>query len=134
MNRAVISVGSNIDPEENIKRAAEILAGEERLLRTSAPVRTKPVGVTGQPDFLNGAFLIETEKDADGLRASLKEIERRLGRVRSADKSGPRTMDLDIIVFNGEVIDADYFRYDFVRNAVDELRRSTGDGLKEKTK
>jgi len=134
MNTAVISMGSNIDPEENIKRAGEILSRNVRVVSVSGPVRTKAVGPAGQPDFLNSAILIETEKEMGELKTLLKSIEKKLGRTRSADRSGPRTMDLDIIVFNNAVVDADYFRYDFVRDAVDELTPGAGDGLKEKTK
>lgn len=134
MNSAVISVGSNIEPEKNVERAREIISSQERLVSVSRFVKTRPVGLKDQPDFLNGAFLIETEKDADELRASLKAIEKRLGRKRTSEKYGPRTIDLDIVVFNGEVIDGDYFNYNFVRDSVDELFNSAGAELKEENK
>ena len=67
---------------------------------------TKPVGKTDQPNFLNAAALIETELGAAELKAQvLQDIERTLGRVRSADKNAPRTIDLDITLFNDEVLD-----------------------------
>ena len=121
MNSAVISVGSNIDPEGNIKKARRLLSREQRLLSVSTLVRTSPVGLKDQPDFLNGAFLIETALGAEGLRAYLKDVEQRLGRKRTREPNAPRTIDLDLVVFNGVIIDDDYFRYEFVRRAVDEL-------------
>ncbi|MFQ5354101.1 MAG: 2-amino-4-hydroxy-6-hydroxymethyldihydropteridine diphosphokinase [Thermodesulfobacteriota bacterium] len=121
MNRAVISVGSNISPEENIKAAEDILREEQGLLKVSTFRRTAPVPPAEGPDFINGAFLIETPLDREGLKTFLMGVERRLGRIRGHDRFAPRTMDLDITVFNGAVVDDDYYKYDFVRNAVEEL-------------
>lgn len=121
MNIAVISVGSNIDPEINIEKARSLLAGEHELLGESSFVRTKPIGYLEQPDFINGAFLISTEMEQGALERNLKKIERALGRVKSAIKFGPRTIDLDIVVWNGKVVDRDFYERDFVRNACFEL-------------
>jgi 2-amino-4-hydroxy-6-hydroxymethyldihydropteridine diphosphokinase len=121
MNIAVISVGSNIDPQVNIERARCLLAGEHELLGESSFVRTKPIGYLKQPDFLNGAFLISTELDQEELEKNLKEIEKALGRVKTAIKFGPRTIDLDIVVWNGNVISRDFYERDFVRNACCDL-------------
>ena len=121
MTRAIISFGSNIDPEENIGKVRDILSSDGLLNGESVLVRTKPVGIVDQPDFLNGAFLIETEMAEEELRKYLKALETFLGRVREGGKDGPRTMDLDIIVFNGEIVDDDYYKYGFVRLAVLEL-------------
>ena len=121
MNLAVIMVGSNIDPEFNLKKAREYLEKEQNLLAESSPVTTKPIGYKYQPDFVNGAFLISTELDMEILERSLKQIEVRLGRQKAADKYGPRTIDLDIVVWNGKVVNRDFYERDFVRKAVFEL-------------
>ncbi len=121
MNIAVISVGSNIDPEVNIEKGRSLLAGEHELLGESSFVRTKPIGHLEQPDFVNGAFLISTELDQEELERNLKKIEKALGRVKSAIKFGPRTIDLDIVVWNGKVVSRDFYARDFVRNACCEL-------------
>lgn len=121
MNRAVVGVGSNIDPEENVGRAREILSKEENMVAASKFSFTAPEGIPDQPDFLNGAFLIETELDEAALRFYLKGVEERLGRVRGAQKDGPRSIDLDLVVFNSDIVDDDYYRYGFVRRAVLEL-------------
>jgi len=121
MNIAVISVGSNIEPEKNVSKAASLLEKEQKLLQRSAFITTKPIGSAEQPDFLNGAFLVATELDIQGLKSSLKRIERKMGRVRQAEKYSPRVIDLDIVVWNGEVVDKDFYERDFLRNAVREV-------------
>ena len=121
MNIAVISVGSNIDPEANIEKARALLAREHELLGESAFVRTKPIGYRKQPDFVNGAFLVCTALDREGLERNLKEMEKKLGRVKTGIKFGPRAIDLDIVVWNGEVVDRDFYERGFVRKACCEL-------------
>lgn len=121
LNKAIISVGSNIEPETHIERAKEMIASEHTLAGVSNFIQTSPQGFAEQADFMNGAFSIETELDIEGLEAYLKEVEAKLGRVRTENKNGPRRIDLDITVFNGKIIDDDFYRYDFVRKAVTEL-------------
>ncbi len=121
MNRVIVGIGSNIDPYAHIERALFLLAKDHRLLRSSSLKVTVPVGFTEQPDFVNGAALLETELDFDRFVNYLKSVETMLGRIRSPNKFGPRTIDLDIVVWNGAIIDEDYNRRDFLRNAVDEL-------------
>lgn len=126
MNRAVVSVGSNIEPEKNIERARRIIAGELELVGESAFVRTRPIGFANQPDFVNGAFLIATGLERDHLRRYLKEVEKRIGRVRRPNRFGPRRIDLDIVVWNGEVVDDEYYERDFLRTACCELLPELG--------
>ncbi|RJP57912.1 MAG: 2-amino-4-hydroxy-6-hydroxymethyldihydropteridine diphosphokinase [Candidatus Auribacter fodinae] len=121
MNCAVISVGSNIEPYINIEQARSLLGEQVTFIRQSALVQTKPLGFSEQPDFINGAFLIKTSMNQDDLTVVLKGIEKKLGRVKTADKNGPRTIDLDIVVWNGNIIDNDYYTRDFLRQSVREL-------------
>lgn len=121
MNRAVISVGSNIRPDENIPLARRRIAKGVKLLAESRFVETEPIGFADQPNFVNGAFLIETEMDLDELRKWLRRVEDELGRVRTANKYGPRTIDLDVVVWNGRIVDDDVYRRDFLRSTVLEL-------------
>jgi 2-amino-4-hydroxy-6-hydroxymethyldihydropteridine diphosphokinase len=120
-NQALISVGSNIEPDKHIQQARAILAAEHRLLDESQLIRTAPEGITDQPDFLNGAWLVETELDAEAFNAYLKGVEDRLGRDRTGPKFGPRTLDLDVIGWNGQVVHHDYPARSFVVMPVDEL-------------
>lgn len=121
MNTAVIGVGSNIDPERNIARAKKRIAGDHRLIRTSSFVRTRPIGISDQPDFLNGVFLIETRFNRKSLRHWLQAMEDELKRDRSLPKYGPRTIDLDIVIWNGRVVDQDIYQRDFLKTAVLEV-------------
>ncbi len=105
-NRAYISLGSNISPERNLPEAVRRLAGHCRLLAVSPVYETQPVGMTEQPSFLNAAVLVETDLGASDLKSRvLLAIERELGRVRTADKNSPRTIDLDISLFNNETLE-----------------------------
>ncbi len=105
MTRAVIACGSNQDdPQAQLPSAERKIAGTPgvKLLAVSALYDTKPVGMADQPDFLNGAFLVETRLTAKELLAVLVRIEREQGRVRDIPQ-GPRTLDLDLIFFGAEV-------------------------------
>jgi 2-amino-4-hydroxy-6-hydroxymethyldihydropteridine diphosphokinase len=126
LHECLISLGSNIDPEHYFDRALTILSQECRLLARSAAIRTTPVGYQHQPDFLNAALLVSTSLEREAFRAYLKEVEDRLGRVRGAIKSGPRTMDLDMVAWDGEVIDQGYYQYDYVKVPVDEVLANSG--------
>jgi 2-amino-4-hydroxy-6-hydroxymethyldihydropteridine diphosphokinase len=120
-NIALIGIGSNIDPEHNIKAMMELLEKAVKVIRVSSFIKTRPVGIADQPDFTNGAVMAETHLKQDELIKILKEIEDRLGRDRSAPKSGPRTIDLDLIVWNGRIIDSDYYNREFVRRSINEI-------------
>lgn len=121
MNRVIVSIGSNIDPDEHIRRMLDILRAESCLIGVSEFVRTKPIGIENQPDFVNGAALIETPLDRPELTRYLKSVEDRLGRDRSQARFGPRTIDLDIVVWNNQVVDDDYHTRDFIRKAAASL-------------
>lgn len=104
--RAVIACGSNMgEKEDYIKNAMEQLAGDAkcRLLRSADLIVTKPYGGVEQDDFVNGAFLIETLYEPEELLAFLNRLEAEAGRERLIHW-GPRTLDLDIIFYEDEVI------------------------------
>lgn len=121
LNTAVIGVGSNIDPAKNIRGAKLIFERAKILRRTSHFQKTAPIGGSDQPDFLNGAFLVETEMGKSAFKRWMRGVEKRLGRVKGADKHGPRTIDLDIVVWNGKITDDDFYEREFLRDAVMEL-------------
>lgn len=104
MKQACIALGSNLDdPVRQLRRALQFLAGHPaiRLRAQSSFYRTAPVGYAGQPDFVNAAALLDTALSAPGLLAVLQQAETEAGRVRSF-RNAPRTLDLDIIDYNGE--------------------------------
>jgi 2-amino-4-hydroxy-6-hydroxymethyldihydropteridine diphosphokinase len=105
LHQVYLSIGSNIDPEMNVPRAIKLLREHWRDLVISTAYETPAVGSPG-PDFINLAVGLNTPLDAASLKQQvLAPIENRLGRVRSADKNAPRTIDLDILVFDDTVID-----------------------------
>jgi dihydroneopterin aldolase/2-amino-4-hydroxy-6-hydroxymethyldihydropteridine diphosphokinase len=109
--RVFVSLGSNIDAEQNLREAVRRLArcthrSHCRLLAVSPVYETQPVGKTDRPDFLNAAALIETDLPAAELKSQvLSAIEAELGRVRTADKNAPRTIDLGISLYDDQVLD-----------------------------
>jgi 2-amino-4-hydroxy-6-hydroxymethyldihydropteridine diphosphokinase len=112
MNRAYLSLGSNIEPERNLPAAVRALGGCGRVLRVSSVWETPPVGYADQPNFLNAAVLLDTPLSAEQLcRGPLAEIERALGRVRDpANSNAPRTIDIDLALFNRDVLRVDHRR------------------------
>jgi 2-amino-4-hydroxy-6-hydroxymethyldihydropteridine diphosphokinase len=107
--KAYVGLGSNLGERESLlKSAIEQLAQlpETRLGRVSSLYDTAPVGELDQPNFLNAVAQLETALTARQLLWNLLLIERRLGRVRhAAQRYGPRTIDLDLVLFGDQVID-----------------------------
>jgi 2-amino-4-hydroxy-6-hydroxymethyldihydropteridine diphosphokinase len=122
MNECIIGIGSNINAEENIRKMLEILKSKVKILRVSSFLKTKPIGISEQPYFTNGAVKINTDFDLKTLNRELKKIEDDLGRDRTVPKFGPRTIDLDIVVWNGEIVDKDYYTRDFLQKSIQEIR------------
>jgi 2-amino-4-hydroxy-6-hydroxymethyldihydropteridine diphosphokinase len=106
---AFVGIGSNLgEPERQIAAALDQLAAEEgvEVVAVSALRETEPVGYLDQPNFLNGAAQVETDLPAPELLERLLAIEARLGRVRGeGPRFGPRTIDLDLLVYGNETID-----------------------------
>jgi 2-amino-4-hydroxy-6-hydroxymethyldihydropteridine diphosphokinase len=121
MNAVIIGIGSNIDAESNISKMLEILKEHVEIAKVSEMIKTKPIGIENQPDYTNGAVKISTELNKEDLTVLLKAIENELGRDRTVPKFGPRTIDLDIVVWNGEIVDNDYYTRDFLQKSVSEL-------------
>lgn len=106
---AYLILGSNINPDENIPKALKYLRDSFTLKQVSSTWRTRSIG-TEAPDFYNTAAEIETDLDAYLLKEQcLCHIEEVMGRVRLPDKNAPRTIDIDIVIFNNEVLDTSIF-------------------------
>ncbi|NQU55077.1 MAG: 2-amino-4-hydroxy-6-hydroxymethyldihydropteridine diphosphokinase [Bacteroidetes bacterium] len=122
MNICIIGIGSNINAETNISKMLEILKTKVEVVRVSIFLKTKPIGIIDQPDFTNGAVKVKSELNQKKLIVLLKGIEDEMGRDRSNPKFGPRCIDLDIAVWNNEIVDKDYYTRDFLQKSVDELK------------
>ncbi len=108
MTRAYVGLGANLGArEETIRRAIELLGREDEVdvVAVSRVRETDPVGVIDQPRFLNGAVVVDTALAPRDLLDVLLRIERQLGRVRDGTRWGPRTIDLDLLVYGDEEID-----------------------------
>ena len=121
MISTIISVGSNIEPQKNCDAAKAILQAETCFRASTNYIITKPWGYQDQADFLNGAFWVETALDFERFNAYLKTVEKRLDRIKHGNKNGPRTIDLDIVIWNNEIIVDDFYDKDFILLPVTEL-------------
>lgn len=121
MNNVIVSIGSNIDAERNIAKALMLLAEDVEIVKQASVLITSPIGITNQPEFSNSAVLIQTSLDKESLNLLLKTVENRCGRDRTRPKFGPREIDLDILIWNEQVVDNDYDSRDFLRQLAAEL-------------
>ena len=104
MARAFIGLGSNLGDREAALRGALELLGED-VVAVSSFRETEPVGYLDQPAFLNAAAALETGLAPRALLERLLGVERELGRTREGPRHGPRTIDLDLLVYDDRVID-----------------------------
>ena len=84
-------------------------------------METEPLAGRDQPNYMNGAILIQTSMGLEELKSWLRELERDLGRIRSTDRYDSRTIDLDIVVWGGEIVDEDVFEREFLKAAILEV-------------
>jgi 2-amino-4-hydroxy-6-hydroxymethyldihydropteridine diphosphokinase len=120
-NQAVIAFGSNIDPEVAIGRAASGMARFLAVLASSDVVTTRPIGNPNQPDFMNGVVLVETRMNRNELVERLHGLESELGRVRTGDRYGPRSIDLDVVWWNGRICHPDVRERPYLADALRQV-------------
>jgi len=110
MHSALLNMGSNIDPEQHLLQAAASLRVLSPTVTFSAVYRSAAVGMDGD-DFLNACCLLQTELPLVELRQQLKTMEDAQDRDRSQGSWRPRTLDLDILMYDSTVMDDDIYRY-----------------------
>lgn len=103
MTRAYVAVGSNIAPERNVLEGLRALAQRLSVVAVSTFYRTRPFERPAQDPFINGVAEVCTDLSPEGLRDLLRAVEAELGRIRTEDKHAARTLDLDILVYDGLV-------------------------------
>ncbi|VAW14331.1 hypothetical protein MNBD_BACTEROID05-42 [hydrothermal vent metagenome] len=121
MNNAIIGLGSNINPARNIEKALNTLSETFQKVALSEFVETEPFGFKEQNNFINGCIQIKTELELTQFQRTLKTMEKQLGRTPSKIKFGPKIIDLDVVVWNFEIIDQDFFKRDYLKNSILEL-------------
>ena len=108
--RVYIAIGSNLaSPLEQVNAAIQAIGEipDSRIMAVSSFYRTPPLGPQDQPDYLNAAVALETALTPEELLNHTQRIELQQGRVRKAERWGPRTLDLDIMLFGDEVINTE---------------------------
>jgi 2-amino-4-hydroxy-6-hydroxymethyldihydropteridine diphosphokinase len=103
INQAYILIGSNINKKTNYPKALRRLSAIGKIGALSSVYETAPIGNKGH-SYYNGAVLLETELNPFALKRALRIIESQLGRVRTSDAYAPRTIDLDVVLFNHDII------------------------------
>lgn len=110
MTLAYIAIGSNLaSPLEQVNAAVQALGEipQSRIVAVSSFYRTPPLGPQDQPDYLNAAVVLDTDLDAETLLDNTQRIELQQGRVRKAERWGPRTLDLDLMLIGNEIINTE---------------------------
>jgi 2-amino-4-hydroxy-6-hydroxymethyldihydropteridine diphosphokinase len=108
MPLAHVALGANLDdPVAQLRAALQALTRlpQSRLLRASSLYRTVPVGIHGQPDFINAVAAIETNLTPQAMLAALFAVEEQFGRRRDFYRA-PRTLDLDLLLYDEQIIDS----------------------------
>lgn len=123
MERVYIALGSNLaDPLHQVQAALTALEAipHSQRVATSSFYRTPPYGPPDQPDYLNAVIALDTELSPEQLLDHTQRIELEQGRVRKDERWGPRTLDLDILLFGQHSIQTDRLtvpHYDMHRRA-----------------
>jgi len=120
MRQVLLGLGSNIEPERHLQAAAGEIRQRFPDVRFSAVYRSAAVGMEGD-DFLNACCLFGCDTPLSELGAWLKGLEDVHGRDRSEGSWKPRTLDLDLLMADDEVLDDDMFRYPHVYVPASEL-------------
>src|SRR5690606_8835002 len=100
---AYVAAGSNIDPERHLRRAIDALGERYGRVRLSGVYRNPPVGISGGR-FLNLVLAFDTAEPAAAVCAELARLEKAAGRGEGMQRRGPRTLDLDLLLYGDAVI------------------------------
>lgn len=121
LHRAYLSLGSNIEAEVNLPKAVELLQGVGEIEAVSSVWESESVGFDG-PNFLNACVLFLTPLGPVEFKEQIiRPIEAELGRVRSDEKNAPRTIDIDIVLYDEKPLNTDFWEYAFVIVPLAEL-------------
>lgn len=121
MKECVVGIGSNIEPEKHFKHLRKRLRHSFATPVFSQVIITKPIGYTNQADFSNGVVLLKVGGSLLEIKQELKNLENKLGRVRTNNKNAPRTIDLDILVWDGKVVDETVNKWPFWSELIREV-------------
>jgi 2-amino-4-hydroxy-6-hydroxymethyldihydropteridine diphosphokinase len=121
LHRVYLSLGSNIEPQVHLRRAIRLLQEAGEVQAISSAWESRSHGSDG-PDFLNACALFLCSLQPVELKERIiRPIEAQLGRVRGADRNAPRTIDIDIVLFDDRPLNTDFWEYPFVAVPLAEL-------------
>lgn len=121
LHQAYLSLGSNIKPEVHLPKAIQRLRDYGQVKAISSAWESHAVGSDG-PNFLNACVLFLTNLPPYEMKEKIiRSIEAELGRVRYADKNAPRTIDIDIVLFDDRPLNTEFWEYAFVAVPLAEL-------------
>lgn len=121
MNHCVLSISSNADAELNLALAKQRLQARFEDIVFSASLETKPFGLGYKSNFWNIAAVFQTDLEFDVLNQELKLLEQDLGRTSELKAQKIVPLDVDIILWNREVVREDYNRFPFLRELISEI-------------
>lgn len=122
MNTAIIMLGSNSNPDQNLEIAKEKLSEYFELVTQSARIITKPYGKNYKYDFHNESVKLLSVDTAEETKILFKQIEKEIGRNPENKLQGIMPIDIDLIFWNETLVNEDYNRFDFVKTCVDEIK------------
>jgi 2-amino-4-hydroxy-6-hydroxymethyldihydropteridine diphosphokinase len=122
MPQVLLGMGSNIDPEAHLQDAAKVIHDKFPQAKFSQVYRSAAVGMDGD-DFLNACCLLEHDLSEYMFSAWLKGLEDQHGRDRSQGSWKPRTLDLDVLMVDGKLLDEDLYKYGHIYVPASELVR-----------
>ena len=121
LHKAYLNLGSNIQPEKHLVQAIKLLSNYGNISKISNAWESESVGAEG-PNYLNACVLFETITEKTKLKNEIiYPIENQLDRVRSQDKYAPRTIDIDIILYDNVPYNNKFWQYPFVIVPLAEL-------------
>jgi 2-amino-4-hydroxy-6-hydroxymethyldihydropteridine diphosphokinase len=121
LHRAFLCLGSNIEPEVNLRKAVVLLKSRGQLTAVSEAWESRAVGAEG-PNFLNACALFLTDLPASSLIENvIRPIEAALGRRRTTDRFAARPIDIDIVLYDNQPLRLDYWEQAFMLLPLAEL-------------
>lgn len=114
-NQAILCLGSNWGCEANISSADDLLRGYFRSIRFSESVYTEPIGLAGSGPFLNQVAFVSTDAPLEEVRQALKTMEKQLGRRPESKEMGQIPIDIDLLLWNGEILKPADWEKDYVQ-------------------
>lgn len=135
MHRVCLLLGSNIQPEKNLPLAVGLLRKQLTILQISSVWESQAVG-SDSANILNAALLALTSLEAEALKEQvLHPLEAQLGRVRTRDKNSPRTIDLDILLFDQQLLELNLWQSAYravpMAEVLPDYKSETGEFLKD---